>query len=227
LINLVQSLPGLITKEAEATQHKHTTPRRSSSIDLADPGLPATALLNNLSLLADSHSDDPPYTAPPPRSPFSEASSSSPPSPRPPPFSSLYFPPELELRRFKTTVTEASCASIAAFAPAPPFEETAPLNPSSAASAAVAETKAALPQDTKGESSGKGVDDGEPPPPYTEGSSPLDSFTYVMAAAGGAASIITQVQQTGGPPINSLGGALLFFSVLEALIDDLHCGIMC
>jgi hypothetical protein len=28
----------------------------------------------------------------------------------------------------------------------------------------------------------------------------------VMAAAGGAASIITQVQQTGGPPINTLGG---------------------
>lgn len=27
-----------------------------------------------------------------------------------------------------------------------------------------------------------------------------------MAAAGGAASIITQVQQTGGPPINTLGG---------------------
>jgi hypothetical protein len=28
----------------------------------------------------------------------------------------------------------------------------------------------------------------------------------VMAAAGGASSIITQVQQTGGPPINTLGG---------------------
>jgi hypothetical protein len=27
-----------------------------------------------------------------------------------------------------------------------------------------------------------------------------------MAAAGGAASIITQVQQTTGPPINTLGG---------------------
>ena len=27
-----------------------------------------------------------------------------------------------------------------------------------------------------------------------------------MAAAGGASSIITQVQQTGGPPINTLGG---------------------
>jgi hypothetical protein len=30
-----------------------------------------------------------------------------------------------------------------------------------------------------------------------------------MAAAGGAASIITQVQQTGGPPINALGGMML------------------
>ncbi|KAI7498705.1 hypothetical protein KC357_g271 [Hortaea werneckii] len=32
------------------------------------------------------------------------------------------------------------------------------------------------------------LDDGEPPPPYTEGSSPLDGFTYIMAAAGGAAT---------------------------------------
>lgn len=134
----------------------------------------------------------------------SEASSSNPPSPRPPPFSSLYFPSLSELQRIKATVTEAACESLIATAPAPSFEET--LAEDEAESKAAAETKAVLPRDTKGESSGKGVDDGEPPPPYTEGSSPLESFTYVMAAAGGAASIITQVQQTGGPPINALGG---------------------
>jgi hypothetical protein len=133
-----------------------------------------------------------------------EASSSNPPSPRPPPFSSLYFPPETELHRIKAAVTEAACESLLATAPAPSFEET--LAEDEAESKAAAETKAALPRDTKGESSGKGVDDGEPPPPYTEGSSPLESFTYVMAAAGGAASIITQVQQTSGPPVNALGG---------------------
>ena len=134
----------------------------------------------------------------------SEASSSSPPSPRPPPFSSLYFPPQSELQRIKAAVTEAACDSLLAAAPAPSFEET--LAEDGAEAQAAAETKAALPRDTKGESSGKGLDDGEPPPPYTEGSSPLESFTYVMAAAGGAASIITQVQQTAGPPINALGG---------------------
>jgi G patch domain-containing protein 1 len=67
----------------------------------------------------------------------------------------------------------------------------------------VAETKQALPQDNKGESSRKD-DDAEPPPAYTEGDSPLLTFTYLMAAAGGAASIITQVQQ-GGPPVNAIG----------------------
>lgn len=57
-------------------------------------------------------------------------------------------------------------------------------------------------------SGSKDIDDGEPPPPYSEGSSPLESFTYVMASAGGPASIITQVsQQSGGPPINTLGGS--------------------
>ncbi|EWC44003.1 hypothetical protein DRE_01355 [Drechslerella stenobrocha 248] len=41
-------------------------------------------------------------------------------------------------------------------------------------------------------------DDREPPPPYTESSSPLQSFTFCMAA-----SVITQVSQT-GPPVASL-----------------------
>lgn len=69
-----------------------------------------------------------------------------------------------------------------------------------------AETKRALPPDTKGESSSRSKDeDAEPPPAYSEGYSPLQSFTYLMAAAGGASSIITQVQQ-GGPPVNTIGG---------------------
>lgn len=69
------------------------------------------------------------------------------------------------------------------------------------------ETKQALnsqKEDTKGESSRSKEEEAEPPPAYSEGSSPLLSFTYLMAAAGGASSIITQVQQ-GGPPINALG----------------------
>lgn len=136
--------------------------------------------------------------------PISEASSSDPPSPRPPPFSSLYFPSPSELQRIQAAVTEAACESLLSSAPAPSFEET--LAEDEAECKAAAESKAALPRDTKGSPLGKSVDDNEPPPPYTEGSSPLESFTYVMAAAGGAASIITQVQQTGGPPVNALGG---------------------
>lgn len=71
---------------------------------------------------------------------------------------------------------------------------------------AVAETKRALPPDTKVEPSGKKSEDSsEPPPAYSEEEdSPLLSFIYIMAAAGGASSIITQVQQ-GGPPINTIG----------------------
>ncbi|KAI9839949.1 MAG: hypothetical protein M1819_000141 [Sarea resinae] len=146
--------------------------------------------------------DDSSYTAPPPPLPppsstsGASSSSSPPPSPRPPPFSSLYFPSERDSDAYEANVTGADSASLSVFAPAPPFEES---------SSAAAETKAALPADNKGVHPHKGVDDGEPPPPYTEGSSPLEAFTYVMAAAGGAASIITQVSQGAGPPINTLG----------------------
>lgn len=139
----------------------------------------------------------------PERTPNSEASASTLTSPRPPPFSSLYFPSETELDHYTTAVTEAVILPSLATAPAPSFEEA--LAEDEAERQAAVQKKASLAKDSKGESSGKGLDDGEPPPPYTEGSSPLDSFTYVMAAAGGAASIITQVQQTGGPPINTLG----------------------
>jgi ATP-binding cassette subfamily F protein 3 len=117
-------------------------------------------------------------------------------SPYPPPFSSLYFP--------SRDTHEPRDESPPAFAAAPPFTEPS----SSVAATAVAETKAALPRDTKDGSGSKHPDDGEPPPPYSEGYSPLESFSYVMASAGGPASIITQVSQSSaGPPINSLGGS--------------------
>lgn len=122
-------------------------------------------------------------------------------SPCPPP---LYFPPEHDDQDPNKACEEDSDHPPPAFAAAPPFTESS----SSATACAFAETKAALPRDTKDGSSSKDIDDGEPPPPYSEGYSPLESFTYVMASAGGPASIITQVsQQSGGPPINTLGGS--------------------
>jgi ATP-binding cassette subfamily F protein 3 len=151
-----------------------------------------------------SHSSHPPNAVTAPASIDATLSSASE-SPHPPPFSSLYFPsqdPTGEQRNEPCDTQEDD--SPPAFAAAPPFTQSS----SSAAATAVAETKAALPRDTKHGSPRKDVDDGEPPPPYSEGSSPLDSFTYVMASAGGPASIITQVSQSSaGPPINTLGGS--------------------
>ncbi|KAK2796855.1 hypothetical protein FQN51_008945 [Onygenales sp. PD_10] len=167
-------------------------------------GSPSRALPSRSRASSTIVENDDSYTAPPPHSPAS-GPSSNPPSPCPPPFSSLYSAPDAELDRIKASVTESAASCLPAFAPAPPFDEPSPAFSPPPAPPVVADTKAALSRDKKGESSGKGLDDGEPPPPYTEGSSPLESFTYVMAAAGGAASIITQVQQTGGPPLNTLG----------------------
>ncbi|KAL9076063.1 MAG: hypothetical protein Q9157_003769 [Trypethelium eluteriae] len=128
-------------------------------------------------------------------------------SPDPPSFSSLFLSPgeNTASKPYATSNTPAAVSNtaslpVSAAAPAPPFE------PQSSSLAAAAQTKAALPRDTKEGYSSRDLDDGEPPPPYTEGSSPLEGFTYVMAAAGGAASIITQVSQGGGPPITSLAG---------------------
>ena len=115
------------------------------------------------------------------------------PSSAPPPFSSLYFPSQTSPDRLESSITE------------PPPPAFSPVSPAANITTVEAETKAALPADNKGESS-KGAEDEEAPPPYTEGSSPLESFTYVMAAAGGAASIITQVQQGGPAPVNTLAG---------------------
>lgn len=139
----------------------------------------------------------------------------------PPPFSahnfpSRYFPAPSPEDPYRALVTDSEAShSLTALAsppsgPAPPFEEseseppTTPAALEAAASSVLVDTKAALPRDTKEGQGSKDLDDGEPPPPYTEGSSPLDGFTYVMAAAG---SIITQVQQGGPAPINTaLGG---------------------
>ena len=124
----------------------------------------------------------------------------------PPPFASHNFPH----RYFP--VTDSAPHSLTAFAPLE-LDQQGPAPPSfegeeyQRGSAVVAETKAALPRDTKVGQSSRDLDDGEPPPPYTEGDSPLAGFTYVMAAAGGAASILTQVQQSGPAPLNTaLGG---------------------
>ncbi|ETS74281.1 hypothetical protein PFICI_14147 [Pestalotiopsis fici W106-1] len=136
-----------------------------------------------------------------------------------PPFSSLYqfasaedladdhFQLPSSCSRGPASETAASSAT-AAPAYAPPSSnflgQPAPTS-SSGLRNAVAETKRALPQDNKaGSSAQKGEDSDEAPPAYEEGYSPLLSFSYLMAAAGGASSIITQVQQ-GGPPINAIG----------------------
>lgn len=119
----------------------------------------------------------------------------------PPPFSSLYFPPQNPPDHLKETVLEPDNGPPPAFCPIESVTEAAVAG----TTRVEAETKAALPPDNKGASS-KSAEDEEAPPPYTEGSSPLDSFTYVMAAAGGASSIITQVQQGGPAPVNTLAG---------------------
>ncbi|OBT69425.1 hypothetical protein VE03_01167 [Pseudogymnoascus sp. 23342-1-I1] len=142
--------------------------------------------------------------SPPPQYPQqSEPGASSSPGPcsrKPPPFSQLddshYYAPTTHTG----ATDEVAFSSAASSASVPAY---ASLDTPEHADDVVAQTKAALPQDNKGESCKK--DDEEPPPAYTEGSSPLLSFNYLMAAAGGVASILTQVQQGGPPPINTLG----------------------
>ncbi|KAF3492014.1 uncharacterized protein GIQ15_01531 [Arthroderma uncinatum] len=191
-------------------QHPHSLEEHIPSEDISDEPSPLqqqaedavqpSRELPDLTIVDNNNSRS---NSPPPLNSLPSDSSSNSPSPLPPSFSSLYSSADQELDRFDSSVTESGASSLPAFAPAPPFEEASPSS-SPVTPRVVTETKAELSRD-KGESSGKGQDDGEPPPPYTEGSIPLQSFTYVMAAAGGAASIITQVQQTGGPPLNSLG----------------------
>ena len=139
-----------------------------------------------------------PITAPPSPSLF--------PPQAPPPFSSLYSLPQFSDRVDYSVIEPAPN-------PPPPFTSvSAPeeqRKPETGPSGLKAETKAALPADNKGDR-GKGTEGEEPPPPYTEGSSPLSSFNYIMAAAGGAASIITQVQQGAPPPVNALSGKSIY-----------------
>ncbi|RAH84078.1 dipeptidyl peptidase [Aspergillus japonicus CBS 114.51] len=167
-------------------------------------GSPSTARPHHRttdSVTEEDQDEDDFYTAPPPHSPCSEASTSSFFSSNPPPFSSLVFNAASDSNRAKGPVTPSGSALNPALV-TPLVDEHLRPEPSTSL---VAEVKASLSRDIKPDSSAKSAEDGEPPPPYTEGSSPLESFTYVMAAAGGASSIITQVQQAGGPPINTLG----------------------
>jgi ATP-binding cassette subfamily F protein 3 len=141
-------------------------------------------------------------------------------SPYPPPaFSSLYFPPSSASQSNAVDPNKpvAPAESLPAFSALPPPLQGSSSSPNAQAAAVLADTKAALPRDTK-DASGKEFDDGEPPPPYSEGSSPLAGFYYVMASAGGPASIITQVSQGGGggAGLGSLGsGKICAFDMLR------------
>lgn len=216
-------------QEEEANIHETDNDNKDSSIegDLQEP--------------EGEEDDDDFYTAPPPHSPCSEASSStcfSVASRPPPPFSSLVF--ESSPQPNSAVVPQPDTVSSLLLPPpplSPPPLPPPPLSPQSVgdpvpeedlgpSSSLVADTKASFPSnDPKGDSPGKSpADDGGPPPPYTEGYSPLESFTYVMAAAGGASSIITQVQQTGGPPINTLGGMSPSFIIWDLFSCSLRAG---
>lgn len=122
----------------------------------------------------------------------------------PPPFSSLTFSQSSSssLLQPKEESLEYQLQDTPAVAPAPPFDLY------SSSSAVEAEVEPAKPRDLQKPSSSKDQDEAEPPPPYTEGPSPLNSFTYVMSAAGGAASILTQVSQSAGQPLNQLASML-------------------
>ncbi|KAF3801681.1 G patch domain-containing protein 1 [Colletotrichum gloeosporioides] len=142
--------------------------------------------------------------SPPPQYPTSEASTS-----RPPPFSSLYGNFETSANTHhiycdSSSAVPAAGSSVAAPAYAPTSSVISGDEPASSSfDQALTDTKRGLPQDKKGATASKD-EDNEPPPAYSEGPSPLQSFTFLMATAGGASSIITQVQQ-GGPPINAIG----------------------
>ncbi|KAL8938579.1 MAG: hypothetical protein Q9211_003146 [Gyalolechia sp. 1 TL-2023] len=114
----------------------------------------------------------------------------------PPPFSALYYTPEESPEYIEPAVAEPDSCS-----PPPPFVPAQPTGPTSPyLSHFEAESKATLPRDAEAESSSRSAEEKEPPPPYSEGPSPLGSFTYIMAAAGGPASIITQVSPGGLSP---------------------------
>lgn len=194
-----------------------TRPRTAALSGTRDPRSgPSESSLSELEIvealgIQHRHDADPE----PPRYPASDSS----PSPRPPPFSSLFAPhggPSGKAVAHDARAPASLAAPAYTYRPSPGSE---PFDPDQVAARAfhdpVAETKRALPRDTKGQSSRNDYD-AEPPPAYSEGDSPLQTFTYIMSAAGGAASIITQVQQ-GGPPINAIGGE---WSELEPAADQ-------
>lgn len=201
-LNLIPSTPPFNVDSD--TSSVHTTPSLRGHVPAPQPKIDVDShydLENTLAKARQEHSSS--ATESPP--PFSSHN-----------FPSRYFPAPSPEDPYSTLVTESEAShSLTALAsppsgPAPPFEESETATPTTpgaleaAASSVLVDTKAALPRDTKDRQGSKDLDDGEPPPPYTEGSSPLDGFTYVMAAAG---SIITQVQQGGPAPINTaLGG---------------------
>ncbi|KAL9001597.1 MAG: hypothetical protein Q9188_005443 [Gyalolechia gomerana] len=113
----------------------------------------------------------------------------------PPPFSALYYSQEESPDHIKPAVAEPDSCPPPPFVPAQPTGSTSPILFN-----LEAEKKATLPRDAKAESSRQSAEEKEPPPPYSEGPSPLGSFTYIMAAAGGPASIITQVSPGGPSP---------------------------
>lgn len=209
--------PGIRDQSAalSGSQDAGTGPPESSQLEFVEPVVhcehehnKSFQERNDITAAATENETEQP---PPPQYPASEASSSS----RPPPFSSLFAPLSdtagESSSKFVSAVPVEACASGSVAAPAysrSPSFEPSPFDtdgtPPRAFYDPVGETKRALPQDTKAESSRKD-EDTEPPPAYSEGDSPLHAFTYVMSSAGGAASIITQVQQ-GGPPINAIGG---------------------
>ncbi|KAI4188628.1 MAG: hypothetical protein L6R41_002006 [Letrouitia leprolyta] len=134
----------------------------------------------------------------------------------PPPFSALYYSPEESPDHIKPAVAEPdSC-------PPPPFVPVQSTNPTPPT---LSISKNNPHGDTKAESSGQSAEEKEPPPPYSEGPSPLGSFTYMMAAAGGPASIITQVSP-GGPSPPREGNAFSEFVLLSlfpnGLLPDGH-----
>lgn len=214
-------------------------PRLVDEAVLADEPKPGT-IQDTFANTYDDDTRDPEFDnnpehpqSPPPQYPASEASAATLTSlvsycTAPPPFSSLFVAPSSPEEQDaaaqdllgptpthpedfdrETTLREESSAP----AYEPPVASGS-AHRSTAFHATVQETKRALPEDTKeGSSSRRKDEDVEPPPAYEEGYSPLQSFTYVMAAAGGASSIITQVQQ-GGPPINTLGGENLIYVIV-------------
>lgn len=197
---------------------EHTNPRAAAVVEDDIHGIHSTRddSADDDSIHRDIHDHPHRARSPPPRYPYaisqpSASTSFSRPAP-PPSFSSLFAYASAEdladdhFRLPSAVSTDFSATAAPAYAPVASSSSDHSFELSPSFHDAVAETKRALPQDVKGESSGQKTDDSsEPPPAYSEGYSPLLSFTYLMAAAGGTASIITQVQQ-GGPPINSIGG---------------------